>query len=277
MNRNSDKKGKWSCELISACCGFGICFIAFCLFVCMDILLFCKDSLDYYWYLYDFDTGSKYIRICGILLNLLLIGWGYFVVRFEERIKKFRGKAVFWVIPMLLEMLSMALSDIFLIGFIGFVCIFIMPIVGLRIRTYKISTYLISCIMGLALSIPCAIYIIIDIYGGRYASYDLLKVALVIQPFVVLFPIISLIKRAINVSDSSTETACNNSGTLQMETGDIRSVCPSCGKEQEAGNKFCVRCGQKMAEGRQEERYCPQCGARIGGDMLFCKECGVKL
>ena len=238
MNRNSDKKGKWSCELISACCGFGICFIAFCLFVCMDILLFCKDSLDYYWYLYDFDTGSKYIRICGILL---------------------------------------ALSDIFLIGFIGFVCIFIMPIVGLRIRTYKISTYLISCIMGLALSIPCAIYIIIDIYGGRYASYDLLKVALVIQPFVVLFPIISLIKRAINVSDSSTETACNNSGTLQMETGDIRSVCPSCGKEQEAGNKFCVRCGQKMAEGRQEERYCPQCGARIGGDMLFCKECGVKL
>lgn len=52
------------------------------------------------------------------------------------------------MIPVLFEMLSMILSDFLLIGIIGFLRIFIRTIGGLRICTYQISTYFISCVIA---------------------------------------------------------------------------------------------------------------------------------
>lgn len=58
---------------------------------------------------------------------------------------------------------------------------------------------------------------------------------------------------------------------------DDQRACPSCGTMQEAGNKFCVRCGQKLMVDRQREKFCPHCGVKVMEGMLFCGECGTKL
>jgi predicted nucleic acid-binding Zn ribbon protein len=39
--------------------------------------------------------------------------------------------------------------------------------------------------------------------------------------------------------------------------------CSSCGKDNEAGRKFCIECGAPMARG------CPACGAPIPADAKF--------
>lgn len=58
---------------------------------------------------------------------------------------------------------------------------------------------------------------------------------------------------------------------------DDRRACPSCGTMQEAGNKFCIRCGQKLMVDRPREKFCPHCGVKVMEGMLFCGECGTKL
>lgn len=63
----------------------------------------------------------------------------------------------------------------------------------------------------------------------------------------------------------------------QSESVNDRRVCPSCGTMQETGNKFCVRCGQKLMVDQPKEKFCPHCGVKVMEGMLFCGECGTKL
>lgn len=280
------KNSKWSRELISACVGLGICLLTVCLLACLDLLLFYADGFEF-WLMFDFGEVSKYFIVYGLLLNLLLTGMGFLVLRLEERIRRFRGRAVFLIIPVLLEILAMILNYIFhSAGFSFWVTsIYIILVilaglvilVGVYIRTYRIRTYLIFCVIAFTLMIPCVLYMIAGCYAGYCCSFDLVRGTMLIQLFAVFFPVISLIKRVIYASDNGIETAGNHNGALKEKAGDIRSVCPSCGNKQEAGHKFCVQCGQSMIVNRQEERYCPQCGARLEKDTLFCRECGVKL
>jgi membrane protease subunit (stomatin/prohibitin family) len=77
--------------------------------------------------------------------------------------------------------------------------------------------------------------------------------------------------------------------------------CPSCGKPNAAGTKFCNECGAKMQvalvacvagcgaqlkEGakfcnecgaKQEKPKCPQCQAEVAPGAKFCNECGAKM
>ncbi len=79
------------------------------------------------------------------------------------------------------------------------------------------------------------------------------------------------------------------------------NVCPSCGVQVPAGNKFCPTCGKPMAKAKGScvkcgvqidegtkfcpecgspqnvEKHCTNCGAKIEGDVKFCPECGTKL
>ncbi|HYM83329.1 MAG TPA: adenylate/guanylate cyclase domain-containing protein, partial [Candidatus Dormibacteraeota bacterium] len=48
-------------------------------------------------------------------------------------------------------------------------------------------------------------------------------------------------------------------------------VCPSCGAENKAGRKFCVRCATPLAAA------CPSCGAPYDPGDLFCGECATPL
>jgi predicted amidophosphoribosyltransferase len=49
-------------------------------------------------------------------------------------------------------------------------------------------------------------------------------------------------------------------------------VCPSCGKQNPSGVKFCQECGAKM-ETAATARLCA-CGAEVAPGKKFCGECG---
>ncbi len=48
-------------------------------------------------------------------------------------------------------------------------------------------------------------------------------------------------------------------------------TCGNCGTENEAGRKFCLECGQRLAHD------CPACGAANQPGAKFCGECGTNL
>lgn len=49
----------------------------------------------------------------------------------------------------------------------------------------------------------------------------------------------------------------------------------SCGHENPAGNKFCVKCGSPLSGSANTS--CPACGATIKTGQMFCGKCGTKL
>jgi predicted nucleic acid-binding Zn ribbon protein len=58
-------------------------------------------------------------------------------------------------------------------------------------------------------------------------------------------------------------------------------LCPTCGKPNKAGTKFCSECGAKL-EAEQpapapEQKVCPACGAPVEADVKFCPACGAKV
>lgn len=57
------------------------------------------------------------------------------------------------------------------------------------------------------------------------------------------------------------------------------AVCPSCGKENPIGKKFCKYCGGKLSEGGMSiaVKLCPNCGNEIKPGKAFCGKCGSKI
>lgn len=51
-------------------------------------------------------------------------------------------------------------------------------------------------------------------------------------------------------------------------------ICPSCGKTNATGAKFCKFCGSAL---KSEGRVCPICGKTAAPGMKFCSGCGAKL
>lgn len=51
------------------------------------------------------------------------------------------------------------------------------------------------------------------------------------------------------------------------------AVCQACGNKNPAGAKFCLSCGEKLAQGSK----CPNCGAALPTGAKFCLECGTRL
>jgi hypothetical protein len=45
-------------------------------------------------------------------------------------------------------------------------------------------------------------------------------------------------------------------------------LCPTCGHDNERGNRFCTRCGEALT------KPCPNCGAMMRVDDQFCNSCG---
>jgi predicted amidophosphoribosyltransferase len=60
---------------------------------------------------------------------------------------------------------------------------------------------------------------------------------------------------------------CANCGAkLQVNT----IPCPKCGQPVAEGAKFCPNCGAAMADAKK----CSSCGADVKADAKFCAECG---
>jgi len=66
-------------------------------------------------------------------------------------------------------------------------------------------------------------------------------------------------------------SAASASAPIPAATGN--TVCPSCGKENPAGTKFCADCGGKM---EADKRICA-CGAEVAPGIKFCGVCGAKV
>ncbi len=69
--------------------------------------------------------------------------------------------------------------------------------------------------------------------------------------------------------------AFGNAGGQQQQGGGQSAqtvACPSCGKQNAAGTKFCGDCGGKMEAGKVP---CVKCGAELREGAKFCSECGA--
>ncbi len=71
----------------------------------------------------------------------------------------------------------------------------------------------------------------------------------------------------------------------------VRRVCPSCGKEVQEGQLYCMFCGAKIEgagaaktapnatepEPKTVQKICPHCGAVLEPDDVYCTGCGQKV
>lgn len=66
---------------------------------------------------------------------------------------------------------------------------------------------------------------------------------------------------------------------LRRERGRSGLSCPSCGMSYQAGDRFCVRCGNGLPQAPSTDAgvLCPGCGATVRQDDRFCAKCGQDL
>ena len=61
----------------------------------------------------------------------------------------------------------------------------------------------------------------------------------------------------------------NEAASTSAPAASSDTACPSCGKSNAAGTKFCAECGGKL----EASRICV-CGAEVAPGIKFCGECG---
>ena len=63
------------------------------------------------------------------------------------------------------------------------------------------------------------------------------------------------------------------SGITKGKRDSKKIVCAKCGAENNAKNKFCANCGEKLAK----DKYCSNCNAKIEEGTKFCPNCESKI
>ncbi len=54
-------------------------------------------------------------------------------------------------------------------------------------------------------------------------------------------------------------------------------VCPNCQALNQAGDRYCMRCGHELPSQGPQKALCPNCGAETRRDAAFCTNCGTAL
>ncbi|HVJ49742.1 zinc ribbon domain-containing protein [Desulfitobacterium sp.] len=67
----------------------------------------------------------------------------------------------------------------------------------------------------------------------------------------------------------------NQSAPMQNQPIENRNSinCGKCNSSIPAGSKFCLQCGEKVADAL----FCTDCGEKVPFDAKFCFKCGTKL
>jgi len=68
--------------------------------------------------------------------------------------------------------------------------------------------------------------------------------------------------------------------TLRRSRAGTGLACPACGAAYQAGDRFCVRCGEALpqqAAPASGSRVCPSCGAAVVEGDRFCAKCGYNV
>ncbi len=106
-----------------------------------------------------------------------------------------------------------------------------------------------------------AIFFLLGLIVAGVIAYPLLSRRTVRQP-------------APAVTDADIEQAVHD---LRQAPGRVGLVCPSCGKDYEEGDRFCVRCGSTLPQDSASGPACPSCGTPIREDDQFCAKCGHRM
>jgi hypothetical protein len=70
---------------------------------------------------------------------------------------------------------------------------------------------------------------------------------------------------------------------LKAQVREIKGIvlCPNCGAESKAGEKFCVQCGARVREDEVKEaeaaKYCTTCGEKLEAGAETCPKCGANV
>lgn len=84
-------------------------------------------------------------------------------------------------------------------------------------------------------------------------------------------------KAAIVEAEAQIKALKEEPATPQVPVASVGNVvCPSCGKQNNPGTKFCSECGGKL-EVQPQPQVCPSCGAVVSEGIKFCSECGTKI
>lgn len=76
------------------------------------------------------------------------------------------------------------------------------------------------------------------------------------------------------------ENEAEKTAAVPAPAASADAVCPSCGKQNTPGTKFCQNCGMKLeapAPAASADAVCPSCGTANGAGTKFCQNCGTKL
>ncbi len=54
-------------------------------------------------------------------------------------------------------------------------------------------------------------------------------------------------------------------------------ICSNCQAPNEAGDSYCMQCGQSLTPPEPQKKPCPNCGAETKAGATFCTKCGTSL
>lgn len=109
-------------------------------------------------------------------------------------------------------------------------------------------------------------------------SIAIFLVLLVVSAGVVAYPLFSpgkQVREPRAVSEADIERALHALRSARPQAG---LACPNCGHAYQAGDRFCVQCGQPLSEKAVAHGpVCPACGAPVHEGDLFCAKCGATI
>lgn len=109
-------------------------------------------------------------------------------------------------------------------------------------------------------------------------SIAIFLVLLVVSAGVVAYPLFSSGKQASvprAVREADIERALRATRSARPQAG---LACPHCGRAYQAGDQFCVQCGQPLPEKPVARGpVCGACGAPVHEGDLFCAKCGATI
>lgn len=101
---------------------------------------------------------------------------------------------------------------------------------------------------------------------------------LLVSAGIVVYPLLSRGQQVglqSAVGDADIDRALRKMRSARPHTG---LACPQCGRGYQAGDQFCVQCGEPLPEKAVVRGpVCPNCGAFLHEGDLFCAKCGAKM
>jgi predicted amidophosphoribosyltransferase len=109
-------------------------------------------------------------------------------------------------------------------------------------------------------------------------SIAVFLIMLLVSAGIVVYPLLSKGQRAglpNAVGDADIDRALRKMRPVRPQAG---LACPYCGRSYQAGDQFCVQCGEPLPEKAVVRGpVCPACGASVHEGDLFCAKCGAQV